>query len=213
MTVSIFHPSVRLLASHYLFSANIELALCLDGTMMGDMTNNTEYAAIESAIRAAIAAGADKYADAGMTEDGEPDDRCWSHPAAADARRLTDEAGMTWEFTSWSETLSSLPEIARRAGMVGADDESGDFIRTYSIKNSNGLSGGDWNRQYNTREQAAAAIAKAYGWDAAAVAIGPKMIDEIGDDGEEEIAWCVYESQEDCDADDTGAHAPRIVRS
>lgn len=87
------------------------------------------------------------------------------------------------------------------------------FIRTYSIKNCNGKSGGDWNRQYNTREQAAAAIAKAYGWDVAAVAIGPKMIDEIGDDGEEEIAWCVYESQEDCDADDTGAHAPRIVRS
>lgn len=84
------------------------------------MTNNTntaEYAAIESAIRAAIAAGADKYADAGMTEDGEPDDRCWSHPAAAEARRLTGAAGMSWDFESWTQTLAELPAIAAAAGI------------------------------------------------------------------------------------------------
>lgn len=107
------------------------------------------------------------------------------------------------EYTAY-RTVQDMPNNTNTAD---------DFIRTYSIKNSNGLSGGDWSRLYNTREQAAAAIARAYGWDAAAVAIGPEMIDEVGDDGEEEIAWCVYESQEDCDSDDTGAHAPRIVRS
>lgn len=66
----------------------------------GEPTRDT----IVAAIRAAIAAGAD--------EAPEP----WEHPAAAEARRLTGEAGCAWDFTSWSDALA-LAEGGKLGGV------------------------------------------------------------------------------------------------
>jgi len=76
---------------------------------------------------------------------------------------------------------------------------------TYKITNSNGMSGGVWSRVYGSRKAAAAAIAEAFGWDEAV--LSPSWSDD-----EDNSCWSVYETQEECDADETGAHAPCITR-
>ncbi len=65
---------------------------------------------------------------------------------------------------------------------------------TYKITNSNGMSGGVWSRGYDSRDDAASAIAGAMGWDDVVLS------HSWGDD------------EEACDADDTGAMAPTITR-
>ena len=76
---------------------------------------------------------------------------------------------------------------------------------TYSITNSNGMSGGVWGRKYDSRKAAAAAIAEAFGWDE--VVLSPSWSDD-----EENSCWSAYETQDECDADETGAQAPCITR-
>lgn len=52
------------------------------------------------------------------------------------------------------------------------------------------------------------AIADARGWDD--VVLSPSFADTDGN-GEERRAWCAYETQEECDTDDTGANAPWVI--
>ena len=78
-------------------------------------------------------------------------------------------------------------------------------MNTYSISNSNGMGGGVWGRKYDSRRDAKEAIAEAYGWDD--VVLSPSW-----EDGDGLTCWSVYETQEECDADETGADAPCITR-
>lgn len=78
-------------------------------------------------------------------------------------------------------------------------------MNTYHISNSNGMGGGVWAREYDSRKAAAAAIAEAFGWDDAV--LSPSWDDDDGN-----RCWCAYETREECDADDTGADAPCITR-
>lgn len=73
----------------------------------------------------------------------------------------------------------------------------------YKITNTNGKTGGNWRLSYLTREDAADAIGLAMGWDSVVLSESFAVDDTT--------AWCVYESQEDCDADREGAYAPRVV--
>lgn len=79
----------------------------------------------------------------------------------------------------------------------------------YTISNSNGMSGGVWARKYGTRKAARDAIAEAYGWDT--VVLSPSWAHST--DGSDTLTcWSAYATQEECDADETGAHAPCITR-
>jgi hypothetical protein len=55
--------------------------------------------AILTAVRAAVAAGAVD----------------WEHPAAAEAVRLTGDAGWSWDFTTWREALADIEACAAAA--------------------------------------------------------------------------------------------------
>jgi hypothetical protein len=79
---------------------------------------------------------------------------------------------------------------------------------TFTITNSNGLSGGLWNETYSSKEGAAEAIADCMAWDGFVLSESFSVVDG---NGVERTAWCAYESQEDCDNDPEGAHAPRVV--
>jgi hypothetical protein len=82
-------------------------------------------------------------------------------------------------------------------------------MATYTISNSNGMSGGVWSRKYDSRKAAKAAIAEAFGWDEAV--LSPSWAHST--DGSDTLTcWSAYATQEDCDADETGAHAPCITR-
>lgn len=48
--------------------------------------------------------------------------------------------------------------------------------------------------------------------DCDAPTVGPKMVDLIDGTDTEQTAWCVYPTAEARDADQDGAHAPRVVR-
>lgn len=76
---------------------------------------------------------------------------------------------------------------------------------TFKITNTSGKSGGNWSREYETREDAAEAIRESMGWSSVVLSESFAV-----DDG---TAWCTYETQEECDADQEGAYAPRIVRA
>lgn len=78
-------------------------------------------------------------------------------------------------------------------------------MSTYTISNSNGMAGGVWSRTYESRKEARAAIAEAYGWDE--VVLSPSWEDDDG-----LTCWSAYETQDECDADETGAQAPCITR-
>lgn len=82
-------------------------------------------------------------------------------------------------------------------------------MATYKISNSNGKSGGVWSRSYSTRGEAARAIADGMGWDDVVLS---HSFTSDGDDGEDLTAWCAYETQEECDADQDGARAPCVTR-
>lgn len=83
------------------------------------------------------------------------------------------------------------------------DSAANGEMAMYRISNTNGKSGGNWRLEYETREDAAEAIREAMGWDSAVLTAAFAADDTT--------AWCVYESQEDCDADRDGAHAPRVI--
>lgn len=57
-----------------------------------------ENAAIRAALVAAKPAGTD-----------------WDAPAAAEARRLTDDAGWTWDFSTWAEALADFDGLLAQA--------------------------------------------------------------------------------------------------
>lgn len=59
-------------------------------------------------------------------------------------------------------------------------------------------------RVYNSKADAGEAIRQAMGWDAVVLSGSYES-----NDGE---AWSAYETQEECDDDQDGARAPRIVR-
>jgi len=69
----------------------------------------------------------------------------------------------------------------------------------YKIRNENGTTGGAWSREYETLGAAENAIRYAMGWDGIVIAAHPQG-----------GVWSAYETQEDADADETGAHAPSI---
>jgi hypothetical protein len=72
--------------------------------MTTTFNSSLDYAATLSAIRAAIAGGADNWQAPADWQPGDYDGS-WEHSAAAEARRLTTEAGETWEFTTWAQAL------------------------------------------------------------------------------------------------------------
>jgi len=58
---------------------------------------------------------------------------------------------------------------------------------------------------YETQDEAVAALGGAMGW------ADPVVSDDFpGGDGHT-CAVCVYETQEECDDDDDGAYAPRVI--
>lgn len=73
---------------------------------------------------------------------------------------------------------------------------------TYQISTTDGR---EWTDTYETRQQAAAAIAQAYGWESPVISESYA----VGDGNQSAVS--VYETQEECDADDEGAYAPRIT--
>lgn len=81
-------------------------------------------------------------------------------------------------------------------------------MRKYTISNSNsnGMSGGVWRRGYDSFKDAREAIAEAYGWAQTVISVS-------WDDSDGLTCWSVYETQDEHDADETGAHAPTITRS
>ena len=75
----------------------------------------------------------------------------------------------------------------------------------YRISNAEGLTGGAWGATFATEDEAAEAIREAHGWDD--VVVSESFAAGDGNDS----AVCAYETQEECDADEDGAHAPRIT--
>lgn len=80
---------------------------------------------------------------------------------------------------------------------------------TYTISNSNGLNSGDWNAEYTSVAAAAEEIRRNYRWDNV---VTSSWFAETDEDGNHTSACCAYETQEECDRDVEGAHAPRITR-
>jgi hypothetical protein len=79
---------------------------------------------------------------------------------------------------------------------------------TYKITDTEGRSGGAWSQTYETREEAAVALRDAFGWEGVVLSHGYSDVDG---NGVETTAWSAYDSSEDCDSDNDGAYAPRIV--
>jgi hypothetical protein len=82
-------------------------------------------------------------------------------------------------------------------------------LTTYKISNSNGLSGVAWDHDYETQDEAAEAIRTAYGWDEVVLSDSYSVGNDYGTGDADAVS--AYETQEECDADQDGAHAPRIV--
>ena len=80
----------------------------------------------------------------------------------------------------------------------------------YRIDSPGYKNGSAWDRTYRSRRAAVAAIADACRMSE--VYLGPAFCDGDGDDDDEETSWCVYDSREARDRDDTGAWAPRVTR-
>lgn len=74
----------------------------------------------------------------------------------------------------------------------------------YTISNSNGNQSGPWRETYQTQQAAIDAIAEAQGWGE------PVVSERYAVDGGSAVS--VYASQEDCDADQDGAFAPRVTK-
>lgn len=83
----------------------------------------------------------------------------------------------------------------------------------YALVNSHGAQHGAWDEHYRTIEDATEAMRKAMRWESIVLS-GGYTVQHPGDgpgraSGE---AWSVYETQEECDADQDGADAPRIIQ-
>jgi hypothetical protein len=77
-------------------------------------------------------------------------------------------------------------------------------VTHYTISNSNGRRGNAWDEQYDDQEHALHALCEAMGWS------------EVFESNrytvsETDSAISCYATQEDCDADETGAYAPRVT--
>ena len=80
---------------------------------------------------------------------------------------------------------------------------------SYEIRTTDGRK---WASSYPTRDAAADAIRTAYSWDAVVLSASYTVDGPRGAaDGDTTTAVSAYETQEECDADETGAHAPQIV--
>jgi hypothetical protein len=77
-------------------------------------------------------------------------------------------------------------------------------MESYQIKNPHGKQGRAWRAEYATRDEAADAIRRSYGWDEV-------VLSDSFADGKS-TAWAVYGSDAEMAGDDTGADAPWIVR-
>lgn len=77
----------------------------------------------------------------------------------------------------------------------------------YRIDSPGYKNGSAWDRTYRSRRAAVAAIAHAY--QMPETYLGPAFCDSDDDD---ETSWCVYDSRDARDRDDTGAWAPRVTR-
>lgn len=73
----------------------------------------------------------------------------------------------------------------------------------YTISNSNGNQRGIWRDTYESQQDAIDVIALTNGWG------DPVVSESYTVDGGSAVS--VYASQEDCDADQDGAFAPRVT--
>lgn len=74
---------------------------------------------------------------------------------------------------------------------------------TYIISNNEGRRGMAWLDEYETLAEAVAAIADELGWES--VVLSESFATEDG------TGWCAYETQSECDRDEEGAYAPRVI--
>ncbi|HEX9156006.1 MAG TPA: hypothetical protein VF819_10605 [Nitrospira sp.] len=75
--------------------------------------------------------------------------------------------------------------------------------KTYTISTTDGRQDRALGREYTTGDEAAEAIRRMMGWDE--IYLSDSYAVDSGD------AVSAYETQEACDADEEGAHAPRIT--
>lgn len=83
----------------------------------------------------------------------------------------------------------------------------------YRIENCSGIRGGAWTCDYTTEAAATEALRAAMGWDE----IHTSDRYQVGSEWSRDYAGPVdarsaYATKEECDADEEGAHAPRVVR-
>lgn len=76
-------------------------------------------------------------------------------------------------------------------------------MTTYQIRNTEGRQGRAWTRTYDSLDEATEALRVELGWDG--IVLSDSFATDLGS------AVCAYETQEECDADEEGAYAPRIV--
>lgn len=72
----------------------------------------------------------------------------------------------------------------------------------YTITNSNGRQHGRWNDEFATQQEALAALQAEMGWD--------EIVESESYTIDNGSAVSCYATQEECDADQTGAYAPRV---
>jgi hypothetical protein len=77
----------------------------------------------------------------------------------------------------------------------------------YKIVNASGLTGDAWNAEYPHFKAAWEALRDAMGWRTIYTSHWFNAWSQPGDPSEE---CCAYETEEQCDADAEGAHAPRV---
>lgn len=81
-------------------------------------------------------------------------------------------------------------------------------VAGYKITNTEGRRGRGWCDLFGSQAEGIHEIGTLMGWEEP-VASEPFTVTD--GDGREVRAWCVYSSQEECDADGEGADAPRVV--
>jgi len=89
--------------------------------------------------------------------------------------------------------------------MATLEQQQAATIAVYTVQTD----GGNLRGQWDSVEDAAAAVARRFGWAHPYLSIPFATVDA---DGVERTEWCVYGSEEDRDADQDGAYAPHIVR-
>lgn len=82
--------------------------------------------------------------------------------------------------------------------------------KTYRISNGTGaVSSDEWLRSFPTRAAAASALMRLMGWET--IALSVEFCAAQTPDGQDVYAVCAYETSEERNRDDEGAHAPRIT--